>query len=161
MINHADVVVIGGGIVGTAATYFLSKFGVEVCLVDRGSIASGTSGAGEGNLIVSNKHPGPEMELGKLAMKTWADLVEELPVDLEYDQKGSLLFTDTETGADALAERVKIVEAKGIEGYLMDLQQMRECKPYLTEAVTGVALFPGDARLLGNGRCSPSKRGRD
>ncbi len=148
MNNHtADVVVIGGGIVGTATTYFLSKFGVNVCLVDRGSIASGTSGSGEGNLILSNKHPGPEMELGKLAMQTWADLTEELHQDFEYEQKGSILFTDTEAGAMALAERVKTVRVEGIEGAMLAREQIRECEPYLAEDVTGVALFPGDAQV--------------
>jgi glycine/D-amino acid oxidase-like deaminating enzyme len=143
----ADVVVIGGGIVGTATAYYLSKFGVKVRLLDRGSIASGASGSGEGNLILSNKHPGPEMELGKLALQTWADLAEELPMDFEYERKGSILFTDTEAGAIAVTERVKIVKAEGIEGHLLARQQIRECEPYLAEDVAGVALFPGDAQV--------------
>ena len=40
----ADVVVIGGGVIGTAVAYFLTKSGISVVLVERGGIACGTSG---------------------------------------------------------------------------------------------------------------------
>ena len=41
----ADVVIIGGGIIGTSCAYFLTLEGLQVCLVERGALASGSSGA--------------------------------------------------------------------------------------------------------------------
>lgn len=45
---HPDVVVIGGGIVGTAAAAFLAEAGASVVLVERDGLASGASGANSG-----------------------------------------------------------------------------------------------------------------
>jgi glycine/D-amino acid oxidase-like deaminating enzyme len=55
----ADVVVVGAGIVGAACAYELARAGLAVTVVDRGAVASGTTGAGEGNILVSDKAPGP------------------------------------------------------------------------------------------------------
>ena len=63
----ADAVVIGGGIVGTSTAYHLTKMGAKVTLLERGAIASGTSGACDGQILIADRHPGPELELGKLA----------------------------------------------------------------------------------------------
>ena len=50
-----DVVVVGAGIVGACCAYELARAGLSVCVVDRGGVASGTTGAGEGNILVSDK----------------------------------------------------------------------------------------------------------
>ena len=47
--RNADVVVIGGGVVGTAIAYFLVRNNMDVILVEKGAITSGTSGRGEGD----------------------------------------------------------------------------------------------------------------
>src|SRR3954463_7322980 len=44
----SDVVVIGGGIVGTAAAAFLNEAGARVTLIERDGLASGASGANSG-----------------------------------------------------------------------------------------------------------------
>ncbi len=62
-----DVVVIGAGAVGAACAYYLAEAGLSVTVLDRGSVASGTTGAGEGNILVSDKQPGAELELALLS----------------------------------------------------------------------------------------------
>ena len=61
----ADVVVIGAGVVGAACAYFAAQAGLRVVVVDRGTVAGGTTGAGEGNLLISDKVPGPELALAQ------------------------------------------------------------------------------------------------
>ncbi|MDT7673671.1 MAG: D-hydroxyproline dehydrogenase subunit beta, partial [Pseudonocardiales bacterium] len=56
-----DAVVIGAGIVGAACSYYLVRAGLSVAVVERGAVAAGTTGAGEGNILVSDKAPGPEL----------------------------------------------------------------------------------------------------
>jgi len=57
-VTTADVVVIGAGAVGAACAYFAAREGFAVHVVERGQIAGGTSSAGEGNLLVSDKEAG-------------------------------------------------------------------------------------------------------
>jgi glycine/D-amino acid oxidase-like deaminating enzyme len=71
-----DVVVVGAGIVGASCAYYAARDGLSVCVVDRGPLAGGTTSAGEGNLLVSDKEPGPELELALLANAAWRDLAE-------------------------------------------------------------------------------------
>ena len=53
MERSAQVVVIGGGIIGTAITYYLAKKGVDVVLLEGDTIGSGTSGACSGAITAS------------------------------------------------------------------------------------------------------------
>ncbi|PNG17737.1 FAD-dependent oxidoreductase, partial [Streptomyces cahuitamycinicus] len=62
-----DVVVVGAGVVGAATALYATRAGLDAVVVDRGPVAGGTTGAGEGNLLVSDKEPGPELELALLS----------------------------------------------------------------------------------------------
>ncbi|NEE56114.1 FAD-dependent oxidoreductase, partial [Streptomyces sp. SID8455] len=63
-------------------------------MVDRGPVAGGTSGAGEGNLLVSDKEPGPELELARTSLRLWSDLAQVLPADIEFEAKGGLVVAE-------------------------------------------------------------------
>lgn len=70
-----DAVVIGAGVVGAACAYYAARAGVSVAVVDRGAPAGGTTGAGEGNLLVSDKEPGPELDLALLSGRLWREQI--------------------------------------------------------------------------------------
>ncbi len=55
--QRPDVVVIGGGIVGSACVYFLSRAGLRVTLLERRGVASGTSGCCMGHLMAWGRSP--------------------------------------------------------------------------------------------------------
>ncbi|HLH99592.1 MAG TPA: FAD-dependent oxidoreductase, partial [Acidimicrobiales bacterium] len=79
-----DVIVVGAGITGAACAYWLARAGLRVAVVERGTVASGTTGAGEGNILVSDKPPGPELDLAGLSSRLWRELAPELgAIELE------------------------------------------------------------------------------
>ena len=55
--KHPDAIVIGAGIVGASCALSLTNAGLKVLVIDRGAVSSGTTGAGEGNILVSDKDP--------------------------------------------------------------------------------------------------------
>ena len=63
--RSADVVVIGGGVVGTAIAYFLVRNNMDVILVDKGAITAGTSGRCEGDVLVSDPPPNGKKSLSE------------------------------------------------------------------------------------------------
>ncbi|MGV9572952.1 FAD-dependent oxidoreductase [Streptomyces nigra] len=79
-----DVVVVGAGITGAACALYAARAGLDVILVDRGPVAGGTTGAGEGNILVSDKEPGPELDLALLSARLWRELAEEYGPSVEY-----------------------------------------------------------------------------
>ena len=54
-----EVIVIGGGVVGTTAAWYLAEAGAEVTLLERGAIASGATGRSQGLVL-----PPDHAELG-------------------------------------------------------------------------------------------------
>ena len=95
----ADAVVVGAGICGTAAAFFLQERGMDALLLDRGAVASGTTGVGEGNVLVCDKRPGPERELALIGRDLWVQLGERFPA-ARVTRKGALLL-DHPDGAPA------------------------------------------------------------
>ncbi|NUP40679.1 MAG: FAD-binding oxidoreductase, partial [Streptomyces sp.] len=113
--DTADLVVIGAGVVGAAAAYFAARAGLRVTVVDRGPLAGGTSSAGEGNLLVSDKEAGPELDLALFSQRVWREDLAEHAGLWEFEAKGGLVVAATPGGADALAKLVLEQRAQGIE----------------------------------------------
>ena len=75
--QSADVVVIGGGISGTAAAYELARHGVGVTLLEQGDLASMASGWTLAGVRQSGRHPA-ELPLAIAAVQRWSSLSDEL-----------------------------------------------------------------------------------
>ena len=91
-LESADVVVIGGGVIGTAAAYYLAQAGKRVTLVERRGIGQEASGANVGLVTLFSGHsldepdPGPVYELTRASIDAYVQLGEELGVDIEYER---------------------------------------------------------------------------
>ena len=109
----ADAIVVGAGICGAAAALFLQERGLDVLLLDRGAVSRGTTGVGEGNVLVCDKPPGPERELALLGRELWIELGERFPA-ARVTRKGALLLdhpdgSDGATLEPALAPGVRVL----------------------------------------------------
>jgi D-hydroxyproline dehydrogenase subunit beta len=87
----ADAIVVGAGVCGAAAAFELAERGLDVLLLDRGAVAGGTTGLGEGNVLVCDKPRGPERELAVLGRELWEELGERFP-EVRVERKGALLL---------------------------------------------------------------------
>jgi len=95
---RGSVVVVGAGIIGAACARTLCARGFDVTLIERGAAVGGTSASGEGNLLLSDKLPGPELHLAQYSMGLWAEVTDELRSEVaaefpsvEYELKGGLV----------------------------------------------------------------------
>ena len=73
---------------------------MQVLLLDRGAVSGGTTGVGEGNVLVCDKRPGAERELARDGRDLWLELGERFPA-ARVDRKGALLL-DHPDGSAAL-----------------------------------------------------------
>ena len=97
MAEQWDAIVVGGGVIGSAVSYFLSKAGMRVCLVERHAIASGTSSASAGHTSVQGRVPGPALDLALANINLLDELSRELTTDFEYVRSGGLILAEDET----------------------------------------------------------------
>ncbi|MFI9075781.1 NAD(P)/FAD-dependent oxidoreductase [Streptomyces sioyaensis] len=146
-LDAADVVIVGAGVVGAACAYYAGRAGLSVAVVDRGPVAGGTTGAGEGNLLVSDKEPGPELALALLSTRLWRELAAELPPEIEYETKGGLVVAADEPGMTSLrAFRAAQGEA-GVESTGLPGDRLRDVEPHLAPGLAGGVLYPQDAQV--------------
>nr|WP_062340373.1 FAD-dependent oxidoreductase [Herbidospora sakaeratensis] len=161
MVQTVDVLVVGAGIVGASCAYALTRAGVRVTVVDRGGVASGTTGAGEGNILVSDKEPGPELELALRSNDLWRNLDEECG-GFEWDPKGGLVVAETPEVLDALTTFAETQRrhvpaadadagappgAAGVVASLVPAADLREFEPHLAEGLAGGIHYPQDAQV--------------
>src|SRR4051812_22125158 len=142
-----DVVIAGGGIVGASCAYLLACAGVSVRLCERSFVASGSSGACEGNVLAWDKELERELPLALRSAELWAELAERLPDDFEYDRKGSVVVAETEAELAASAERAQTLAGLGVKGEVLDAEALRREEPYAAHDLPGGVLYAGDAQL--------------
>ncbi|MFD4601353.1 NAD(P)/FAD-dependent oxidoreductase [Streptomyces sp. NPDC058464] len=143
-----DVVVIGAGMAGAACALYASRAGLDVIVVDRGPVAGGTTGAGEGNLLVSDKEPGPELELALLSGRLWTGLAEELGEGIEYEPKGGVVVAADPEGLAALERFAAGQRAAGVTAENVGADRLHELEPYLAPGLAGGVRYPQDAQVM-------------
>lgn len=146
-IRTADATVVGAGVIGAACAEALSAAGLRVVVVDRDDPACGTTAAGEGNVLLSDKPPGPELDLARASRRLWPGLLERVGADAEWEAKGGLVVATTDTGADALAMFAEAQRASGVDAVPVPPAEARALEPLLTDGITAAVLYPEDAQL--------------
>src|SRR3954470_12682591 len=142
-----DVVVVGGGVVGDACAYALAGAGARVRLCERSFVASGSSGACEGNVLAWDKELERELPLALRSAELWETLAAELPDDFEYDRKGSVVVAENEDELTASAERARVLAGLGVDGEVLDAAALRREEPHAAHDLPGGVLYPADAQL--------------
>ena len=99
-----DVVVIGGGIIGSAITYYLTKKGKKVVLAEKGYLVNGSSSACDQGVLLQSKAPNEHLELAIHSFHLYQKLSEELHRDLEFMQKGYLVLIENEQELEVMKE---------------------------------------------------------
>lgn len=143
----ADLIVIGAGAVGAACAFFAAQAGLSVHVVERGQIAGGTTSACEGNLLVSDKEAGDELDLSLFAQRVWREDLAEFGSLWEFESKGGLVVSDTEAGAEALSALTVRQRRAGIEVSNVAAAALRDYEPHIAADLTSGAYYPQDAQV--------------
>lgn len=142
----ADVIIIGGGVNGCAAAYYLAKKGVRDVIVleaDK-SIGHGGSSRNGGGVRQSGRDM-RELPYAMYAVnKMWPFLSDELGIDVEYYQKGNLRLGKTEAHIQKLEDLASRSRELGLDMNVVAAQTVKEICPYLSEEVIGASWCPTD-----------------
>lgn len=134
--------------VGAACALYAARAGLDVVIVDRGPVSGGTTGAGEGNLLVSDKEPGPELDLALLSNHLWAQLAEELGEFVEYEAKGGLVVASTPDGLTALERFAEQQHTAGVVVEPVQSDALYDLEPHLAPGLPGGVYYPQDCQVM-------------
>ncbi|SCF81897.1 FAD-dependent oxidoreductase [Streptomyces sp. Cmuel-A718b] len=141
-----EVVIIGAGIVGAACAFHAASAGLVVTVLDRGPVGAGTTSRGEGNILLSDKEPGPELELARLSRDLWGEASEELgPQSVEFENKGGLVVASHPEGLAALHAFAARQAAAGVRTERVD--RVGEFEPHIAPGLPGGVHYPQDAQV--------------
>ena len=148
-----DVIVVGAGVIGAACAYFSAAAGLRVCVLDRGAMAGGTTSAGEGNLLVSDKEPGPELELALLSRRAWKHVGRQelagttLADYIELIDKGGLIVAGGTAGWAGLQQLATRQRQAGVDTAAVPADRLSDYEPHLAPGLAGGVFYPQDAQL--------------
>ena len=148
MSNGADVVVVGGGIIGCACAYELASHGAKVVLVERSELAAGASGRNHG-LLLSPLDPAL-IPMAESSLAAYAELAASatLPVAMDAEPLGYLLVSmDDPAERKAASLEAEAAAACGVKIETLDRAAVRELEPALDERVVEGWLFDDGRRL--------------
>ena len=145
MSNCAEVIIIGGGVIGCATAYYLAKAGTSVIVLEGSDhIGNGGSSRNGGGVRQSGRDP-RELPLAMYGIRNlWPHLSEELETDCEYHQDGNLRLGKTEKHREILEGLADRARACGLDVRMIDGDEVRRLNPYLSHEVTVASWCPTD-----------------
>lgn len=140
------VVIVGAGIVGAACAFFAAKAGCDVTIVDRGQPGSGTTSRGEGNLLVSDKGPGPELDLMRFSRSLWLEIGVELGREtIELEEKGGVVVATTAAAIEPLTAFAHGQARAGVRAE--KCSNLRDVEPHLSPDLPAGIFYPEDMQV--------------
>jgi glycine/D-amino acid oxidase-like deaminating enzyme len=148
--DRADVVIVGGGIVGVSTAWFLARQGVDVVLCEKGYIAGEQSGRNWGWVRQQGRDP-REMPMMIESMRIFRELEAEIGEDIGFTQGGCLFVANNEKELEEQHDWVESTKEYELDTRVIDPKE-------LAQLVTGATPpWLGAMYTASDGRAEPHK----
>ena len=152
-----EALVVGGGIVGLSAAWFLAEEGKSVLCLDAGRDAGSAANAGSlhGQMQSRMERMFPERIPGYLkslpiyprAIDYWREIAPQLGRDIEYRLTGGLMIAEDAEQVAALQRKSRMERRHGIETRLLGREESLSIAPYLNPEVRGALLCETEGKI--------------
>ncbi|GAA2588444.1 FAD-binding oxidoreductase [Streptomyces roseoviolaceus] len=141
----ADVVIIGGGVMGTSIAFHLAEAGVRnIVVVERGELGCGSSGKPIGGVRAHFSDP-LNIELGDRSLRAFRDFPDRPGADIRLDTVGYLFLLTTERQAADFEAAVRLQNSLGVPSRMTGPEEARRLCPYVsTDGLVAAAHSPAD-----------------
>jgi sarcosine oxidase subunit beta len=147
--GSADVVVVGGGVMGASAAFHLAEAGVDVVLVERGELSGGSTSKAAGG-VRANFSDELNIMLGKRSLDLFADFPQRPGQEIDLHRSGYLFVLTQPEDVELFTASVALQNSLGVESRMIDVDEACRLSPLLdAEGVLAAAWSPND------GHCTP------
>lgn len=143
--TNAQVVIVGGGIMGTSIAYQLATSGVrDVVLLEAEDLASGSSGKPLGGVRAQFSDPA-NIELGLRSLSAFLRFHDDFGVDIGLQQVGYLFLIRNDEDVDRYRASIDLQNSLGVDSRLISPKDAAELSPYLDPSqIVAAAWSPTD-----------------
>jgi glycine/D-amino acid oxidase-like deaminating enzyme len=154
-----DVAVIGGGITGCAASWYLAREGVDVALVEAGELNAQASGSNAGSLHAQIPQDtflelgedwaagfAPTLRLLRRSIELWREADEVFGGALEVRVKGGLMLASSPRDLELIERKARYEAVAGAPTEILDAAELRHRAPYLSPALAGAGFCPVEGK---------------
>jgi sarcosine oxidase subunit beta len=145
--HKADIVIVGGGVIGVVSAYFLAKANFNVLVLERNDIGAGTTSSAAAAALLQTKTSAKKLQIAAKSLALLDQLHEQLDCRFEYEHTGSLLAANTSDEMNLIQEMNANLQSLGLDVALVDGTQARELMPLLGHTVIGGSYSPLDAQV--------------
>jgi sarcosine oxidase subunit beta len=138
------VVVVGGGVIGTSVAFHLAEAGVDVCLLERSGLASGSTSRAAGGIRAQFSDP-LNIALGRRSVEAYERFGERPGAEIDLRQVGYLFLLDRSEDVGIFEQSVALQNEHGVESRFVELEEARRiCPPAGLEGVLAATYCPSD-----------------
>jgi len=142
---QADVVVIGGGVIGVCTALYLARDGYRVTLLEKGRIAGEQSSRNWGWIRQQGRDP-DELPIMMEAIGRWRELAQDTDVDFGLRHGGVSYVAQTAGELDDYERWLPHAQKQGLDTAIITGGQVAQMLPGLSRAVAGAMITPSDMR---------------
>jgi glycine/D-amino acid oxidase-like deaminating enzyme len=140
MKSHYDTIVVGGGIVGASAAYYLAKTGQRVALLDKGRVAGEQSSRNWGAVRAQGRNR-TEIPMMLDSIEIWKGIEAELGESIDWCQNGQMLIAYDENHLAQLEALLPTAKEFGIPSRILSPSEINQTLPYYQGINCRGALF--------------------
>lgn len=142
--NAFDLVIVGGGIVGAACAWEAARAGLRVVVIESRVIGGGATAAGMGHILVMDDSEA-QFALTNYSQQLWQEIAPALPLDVEYDECGTLWVAADEEEMAEVHRKADFYRARSVKIEILDAKALQEAEPHLRRDLAGGLLVPRDS----------------
>src|SRR5437773_10165496 len=132
MKDSYDVVIVGGGVHGLAAAYYLAaNHGItDVAVLDKGYVGSG--GSGRNTAILRSNYLTPEgVRFYDRSIQLYRRLAADLDFNVMFSRRGHLTLAHSDSSLRTMRWRAEVNQMQGIDSEVIDPAEIKRLVPYL------------------------------
>ncbi len=144
MTESADILIIGGGVMGTSIAYNLAKQGAgRIILLERQAIGNGTTGR-SGAIVRQHYSNDFTIRMARDSLTIFQNFADLIGGDCGFVTTGMVVLVD-EAGSEALAANVQLQQEQGVNVQLVDGKTVSEIAPGYSSEGIAAACYERDA----------------